>query len=120
MVLYQHESAQFRTEMARDPLRQRGQDRPAARRYPALSQVTGRLRRDYQILNQKGFVTLEDRSWRDLDPDHLVFDFDPQRDLASDRLLPRFLRLRRRGSFLHAARLDVRAAFQTFQPGDLF
>ena len=71
-------------------------------------------------MHQKGFVTFENRSWRDLDPDHLCFDFDPRRDLPSARLPPLFLRLRRRGSFLHAARLDVRAAFQTFQPGDLF
>src|SRR5208283_5376100 len=34
--------------------------------------------------------------------------------------LPQFPWLRRRGSFLHTARLDVRAALQTFQPGDLF
>ena len=65
-------------------------------------------------------MTFENRSWRDLDPEHLFFDFDPRRDLASDRLLPLLLRLRRRGAFLHAAWLDVRAAFQTFQPRDLF
>ena len=106
--------------MAFDPLRQLSQDRPAVRRYPAFSQVTGRLRRNHQILHQKRFMTFENRSRRDLDPDHLFFDFDPRRDLASARLLPRFLRLRRRGSFFHAARFDVRATFQTFQPGDLF
>jgi hypothetical protein len=75
---------------------------------------------NHQILHQKGFMTFENRSWRDLDPEHLFFDFDPRRDLASDRLLPLLLRLRRRGAFLHAAWLDVRAAFQTFQPRDLF
>src|SRR5208282_5394286 len=106
--------------MAFDPLRQWSLDRPPLRRYPALAQVAGRVRRDHQILNQKGFVTFENRSRRNLDPDHLVFDFDPRRDLAPARLLPQFPWLRRRGSFLHTARLDVRAALQTFQPGDLF
>jgi len=65
-------------------------------------------------------MTFENRSWRDLDPDHLFFDFDPGCDLAPARPLLLFVGIRRRGSFLHAARLDVRAAFQTFQPGDLF
>ena len=106
--------------MAVDPLRQWCQDRPAVRRYPAFSQVTGRLRRNHQILHQKGFMTFENRSSRDLDPDHLFFDFDPRRDLASASLLPLCRRLRRRGSLVHAARFDVRAAFQTLQPGDLF
>ena len=106
--------------MACRPLRQWSQDRPPVRRYPALAQVAGRLRRNHQILNQKGFVAFENRSWRNLDPDHLVFDFYPRRDLAPARLLPRLPRLRRRGAFLHTARLDVRAALQTFQPGDLF
>ena len=65
-------------------------------------------------------MTFENRSWRDLDPDHLFLDLDPRRDLPSTRVLPGFLGLRRRGAFLHTARLDVRAAFQTFQPSDLF
>ena len=65
-------------------------------------------------------MTFENRSWRDLDPDHLFLDLDPRRDLPSTRVLPGFLGLRRCGSFLHTARLNVRAAFQTFQPGDLF
>ena len=64
-------------------------------------------------------MTLENRSGRDRDPDHLFLDLDPRQDLPSTRLLPRFLGLRRCGSFLHTARLNVRAAFQTFQPGDL-
>ena len=106
--------------MACRPLRQWSQDRPPVRRYPALAQVAGRLRRDHQILNHKWFVAFENRSWRNLDPDHCVFDFYPRRDLAPARLLPRLPRLRRRGAFLHTARLDVRAALQTFQPGDLF
>src|SRR5208282_1934451 len=106
--------------MAFGSLRQWSQDRPSVRRYPAFSQITGRLRRNHQILDQKRFMAFENRSWRDLDPDHLFLDLDPRRDLASAGLLPRFLALRRRGSFLHTARLDVRAAFQTFQPGDLF
>jgi hypothetical protein len=120
VVLHQHEAAQFRSEMACGPLRQWSQDRPPVRRYPALAQVAGRLRRDHQILNHKWFVAFENRSWRNLDPDHCVFDFYPRRDLAPARLLPRLPRLRRRGAFLHTARLDVRAALQTFQPGDLF
>jgi hypothetical protein len=63
--------------MAFDPLWQWRQDRPAIRRYPAFSQITGRLRRNHEILDQKGFMTFENRSWRNLDPDHLFFDFDP-------------------------------------------
>src|ERR1700679_2280335 len=105
--------------MALDPLRQWSQDRPPLRRYPAFTKVTGRVRRNHQILNQKGFMTLENRSWRDLDPDHRFFDLDPRRDLAPARPLLLFPRLWRRGSFFHAARFDVRTAFQTFQPGDL-
>ena len=120
MVLHQHEATQFRTEMAFDPLRQWSQDRPAVRRYPAFSQVTGRLRRNHEILNQKRFMTFENRSWRDLDLDHLFFDFDPQRDLTPARLLPQFPRPRRRGAFFHAARFDGRAALQIFQTGVLF
>ncbi len=102
--------------MAFDPLWQCGQDRPAIRCYPAFSQVTGRRRRNHQILDQERFMTLESRSWRNLDPDHLFFDFDdPRRDLASAGWLP--LLLGRRGGFFHAARFDVRAPFQTLQPG---
>ncbi len=64
-------------------------------------------------------MTLESRSWRNLDPDHLFFDFDdPRRDLASAGWLP--LLLGRRGGFFHAARFDVRAPFQTPQPSILF
>ena len=106
--------------MAFDPLWQWRQHRPTVGRYPAFSQITGRLRRNHQILDQKGFMTFENRSWRDLDPDHLFFDFDPGCDLTPARPLLRFPGRRRRGSFFHAARLDVRAAFQTFQPGVLF
>jgi hypothetical protein len=120
VVLHQHEAVQFRTEMAFGSRWQRGQDCPPLRRYPAFSQVTGRRRRNHEILDRKGFMTFENRSWSDLGPDHLFFDFDPRRDLASARLLPGFLELLLRGSFFHAARFDVRVAFQTFQPGDLF
>ena len=43
MVLHQHETAKFGTEMAIDPLRQRRQDRLAIRRDPTFTQVTGRV-----------------------------------------------------------------------------
>jgi hypothetical protein len=69
--------------MVVDPLRQWGQDRPTVRHYPAFSQITGRRRRNHQILDQKRFMTFENRSRRDLDPDHLFLDLDPRRDLAS-------------------------------------
>src|SRR5208282_51710 len=120
VVLHQHEAAQFRSEMAFDPLRQGSQHRPAVRHYPALAQVTGRLRRNHKILDQKRFVTFENRSCRNLDPDHIFFDFDPRRDLASARLLLLLLGLRWFGAFFHAAWFDVRAALQTFQPSVLF
>ena len=106
--------------MACDPLRQWSQDRSPVRRYPAFPKVTGCLRRNYEILDQKGLMTLENRSRWDLDPDHLFFDFDPGRDLAPTGPLLRFPGLRRRGSFFHATRFDVRAPLQAFQPGVFF
>ncbi len=62
------------------PLRQRGQDRPAIRRHPAFTQVTGGLRGNHQVLDEERFMTFEHRSRRDFDPDHFVFDFDPRGD----------------------------------------
>jgi hypothetical protein len=106
--------------MTFDPLWQQGQDRPAVRRYPAFALITGRVRRNHEVLDQKRFMALESRSRRDLDPDHLFNDFDPRCDLAPATPPLLFGPLRRRGAFFHAARFDVGAALQTFQPGDLF
>jgi hypothetical protein len=68
-------------------------------------------------------VALEARSFGDRCLDHLVFDFDPRRHLATEPPLALFRRLRRLRRLVHAAWcawLDVRAALQAFQPGDLF
>ena len=120
MVLHQHEAAQFRTKMAFDPLRQWGQDRPAIRRDPAFALVTGRADRNHEVLHQKGLVPLEAGSGWDLGRDHLLFNSDPGRDLAPTTPPLIFHRFRLRGTLVHAARFDARAALQTFQTGDFF
>jgi hypothetical protein len=107
VVLHQHEAAQFRTEMAVDPLRQWGQDCPPLRRYPAFSQRTDCLRRNHQILDQKRFMTFENRSQRDLDPDDLFLDLDQRRDLASTRLLPRSGAVSELASWDHLLRFSL-------------
>ena len=65
-------------------------------------------------------MALEDRPWRDFDPDHFFLDFDPGRDLASTTPLRLWDRLRRCGALLHAARFDVGPTLQAFQARDLF
>src|SRR5208337_1318821 len=120
MVLHQHEAAEFRSEMAFDPLWQWGQDRPPVRRDPAFALVTGRAYRNHQVLHQEGFVTLEAGSGRDLGLDHLLFNVDPGCDLAAATPLLWFGGLLRLRAFVHATRFDVRAALQTFQAGDFF
>ena len=62
----------------------------------------------------------EARSFGDRCLDHLVFDFDPRRHLATKPPLALFRRLRRLVHAAWCAWLDVRAALQAFQPGDLF
>ena len=68
-------------------------------------------------------MAFEHRSFRDLDPDYPFFDLDPGRDLAPATPLLVLRGLRWPGPFFHAARFDarfdIRAALQTFQPGDL-
>src|ERR1019366_6677570 len=107
-------------KMAFDPLRQWGQDRPAIRRDPAFALVTGRADRNHEVLHQKGLVPLEAGSGRDLGRDHLLFNSDPGRDLAPTTPPLIFYRFRLRGTVVHAARFDARAALQTFQTGDFF
>ena len=83
MVLHQNEATEFRAKMAIDPLWQRCQDRSPIRRDPAFALVTGRANRDHQVLNQKRLVALEARSRRDHGFDHLIFNADPRRHLAT-------------------------------------
>ena len=105
--------------MAFDPLWRRRQDRPSVGRDPTFPLITGRTCRNHEVLDQKGDVALEARSRRNPDFDHLLFNCDPRRDLASAPPLLFPGRYRRRGAFVHAARFDVRTAFQTFQSGVL-
>src|ERR1700735_4615657 len=68
-------------------------------------------------------MTLEARSFGNRCLDHLVLDFHPRRHLATEPPLALFCRLRRLRRLVHAAWcawLDIRAALQAFQPGDLF
>ena len=119
MVLHQHEAAEFRTEMAFNPVWQWCQDRPSVRRYPTFALVTGRAYRNHQVLHQKGFVTLEARTNRNFSLDHLLFNVHPWRDLARPgRRMSSPVSAGR--SLVHAAWLDRGAPFQTFQTGDLF
>src|ERR1019366_843970 len=120
MILHQHEAAQFRTKMAFDSLRQRGQDRPAVGRDPALALVTDRAYRNHEVLHQKGLVTLEAGSGRDLGIDHRLFNADPGCDLAPAGPLLIFSRFRWRGTLVHAAWFNVWTALQAFQTGDFF
>jgi hypothetical protein len=100
-----------------------GQDRPPVRRDPALALVTGRTHRNHQVLHQKGFVTFEARPRWDLGLDHLLFNVDPGCDFAAATPLLWFgglRRFRRRGTLVHTAGFDVRAALQAFQTSNLF
>ena len=106
--------------MAFDPLRQWRQDRPAVRGDPAFAQVAGRLRRNHQVLDQKRFMTFENRSWRDIDTDHFVLDLDPRGDLTPARPLDMIGGFCSRSAFVHTTQLDVRLTSQTFQPHIVF
>ena len=121
MVLHQHEAAQLRSEVAFDPLWQLSEDRPAIGRDPAFALVTGRVHRNHEVLHQKGFITLEARTRRNLGRDHFLFNDDPRRDLAPATQALLFLcRFRRFGAFVHAARFNIGATLQAFQTGDFF
>jgi hypothetical protein len=100
--------------MAFDPLWQWGQDRAASGRNPAFALVTGRARRNHQVLHQKGFIPLEVASRRDLGFDHFLLNADPRHHPATAAPLLICGGFRWRGAFVHAARFDVGAALQTF------
>src|SRR5271165_1916366 len=120
MVLHQHEAAQFRSEVAVDSLRQRGQDRPPVGRDPAFALVADRTHRNHEVLHQKGLVALEAGSGRDLGIDHGLFNADPGCDLAPAGPLLMFSGFRWRGTLVHAARFYVWTTLQAFQTGDFF
>jgi len=82
---------------------------------PALALVTGRAHRNHQILNQKGLVTLEPRSWRDRRVHDLLFNLDPRGDLAPAPPIRPLIGLRWLGAFVHAARPDLRTLLEAFQ-----
>ena len=65
-------------------------------------------------------MALENRAWRDFDPDYFFLDFDPGRDLGSTAPLRLRDRFRRCSALVHAARLDVRAALHAFEARDFF
>src|ERR1022692_4054269 len=119
MVLHLHETAEFRSEMALDYFWQWGQDRSTIGCGPAFAPVTGRAYRNHEVLHQKGLVPLEAGSGRDLGIDHFLLNTDARHDLASAGPLLIFGGFRWRGAFVHAARFNIGAALQTFQPGDL-
>src|ERR1700679_1801735 len=118
MVLHQHEAAQFGSEMAFDPLWQRSQYRPALGRDPTFALILGRAYRNHEVLDQKGFITLEARPRRNLGRDHLLFNDDPRGDLAPAASLLFFSGFRWLGTFVHAAGFDIGATLQAFQTGD--
>lgn len=84
------------------------------------SQVADCMHRQHQFLDGIGLVALEARSGRGRDLDHAILDRDAGTDLAAAAALLTLDRIGRFGAFVHAAGLDVRAAFQAFQAGDLF
>src|ERR1700735_2774736 len=119
MVLHQHEATKFGPEMAFDPLWQRSQYRPALGRDPTFALILGRAYRNHEVLDQKGFITLEARPRRNLGRDHLLFNDDPRGDLAAATSGLVFLcRFRWLGTFVLAARFNIGATLQTFQTGD--
>src|SRR4249920_104311 len=120
MILHEHEAAEFRTEMTFDPLRQWGQDRLAVGRDPALALVAGRAYRNHEVLHQKGLVSPEAGSGRDLGIDHRLFNADPGCDLAPAGPLLIFGGFSWRGTLVHAARFNVWTTLQTFQTSNLF
>ena len=104
--------------MAFDTLWQRGQDRPAVGRNPALALVTDRAYRNHEVLHQKGLVPLEAGSGRDLGIDRFLLNADARHDLAPAGPLLICGGFRWRGAFVHAARFNIGATLQTFQTGD--
>src|ERR1700733_1062941 len=106
--------------MAIDSRWQWGQDRASIRLNPAFAPITGRARRNHEVLHQKGLIALEARSCRNGDLHHLLFDADPGRHLAPEPPLLLFDGPGRLGPLVHAARFDRGTALQTFQTRDLF
>ena len=104
--------------MAFDPLWQRGQDRPTVGGDPALALVPGCAYRNHEVLHQKGLVSLEAGSGRDLGIDHFLLDADARSDLTPAGSLLIFSGFRWRGTLVHADRFNVWTALQTFQTGD--
>ena len=64
MVLGEHETAQFRSEMPVDAGRKWGGDHVAIRRLPALTAKIDDMRMDYQILHHDARVALKPRAER--------------------------------------------------------
>jgi len=118
VVLQQHEATQLRPEMAGDALRQRRHHRAAVRPHPAFPAVADHLRAQHQILDDESVVSFEPRAGWHLHTQHTALDADPRYGLAASTMLAMARRLWRRG-IVHAARLEVRAAFQTLQSRNL-
>ena len=118
MVLHQHEAAQFRAEMAREPLGQWSQDGPPVGRHPALAQVT--VAEITRSCTGKASWPLK------TDPGGTSIPITFSSTLTRGLILPRPRRFASGIGFagavplVHAARFDVRAALQAFQARDLF
>ena len=121
MVLGEHETAQFRSEMPVDAGRKWGGDHVAIRRLPALTPEIHDMRTNHQILHHEARVALKARADRRRSLDNL-FLVDCELRLRAAALAvslsSRLVRLRL-GRLFHATRFEVRSSRAAFEAGDL-
>ena len=119
VMLQQHEAAQLWPEVTLDARRQRGHQRPAVGRQPALAAVADDPRLQAQLLDHEVLVALEPRAGRRADRQHSLFVDHALGDRAALRPLGLGARRWPPRRALHPRRLQLGPSLQSLEPGDL-